>query len=157
MLGFTLVACNNASTTSTSVVQLHRFRFLSKARLFSPLIHSHHRRRVFLNIALSSTSHASPVPRSPYRSPAAAAPARPTAPAMSTSSVTTSADHTRTHAGHSHAGHHHHHHHHHGDNAYLTSKNKNDPGVRITRIGLYVNLGMAIAKGAGGYVFNSKA
>ncbi|KAF7197150.1 Mitochondrial metal transporter 2, partial [Pseudocercospora fuligena] len=60
----------------------------------------------------------------------------------------------RTHAGHSHG---HGHHHHHGDNAYLTSSNKNDPGVRITRVGLYVNLGMAIAKGAGGYVFNSKA
>lgn len=49
------------------------------------------------------------------------------------------------------AGHHHH------DNAYLTSQNKNDAGVRITRIGLYSNLGMAIAKGVGGYVFNSKA
>ncbi|KAK4179609.1 cation efflux family-domain-containing protein [Triangularia setosa] len=59
----------------------------------------------------------------------------------------------RTHAGHSH-GHHHHHHH---DNVYLTSQNKNDAGVRITRIGLYSNLGMAIAKGAGGYLFNSQA
>lgn len=57
----------------------------------------------------------------------------------------------RTHAGHSH-GHHHHH-----DNTYLTSSNKDDPGVRITRIGLYVNLGMAIGKGVGGYVFNSQA
>jgi len=56
----------------------------------------------------------------------------------------------RTHMGHSH-GHHHH------DNTYLTSSNKNDPGVRITRIGLYVNLGMAVAKGAGGYIFNSQA
>jgi divalent metal cation (Fe/Co/Zn/Cd) transporter len=57
--------------------------------------------------------------------------------------------------GHSHGfgGHHHHHH----DNVYLTSKNKNDAGVRITRIGLYSNLGMAIAKGIGGYVFNSHA
>jgi hypothetical protein len=58
----------------------------------------------------------------------------------------------RTHIGHSHSHGHHHH-----DNTYLTSKNKNDPGVRITRIGLYVNLGMAIAKGAGGIVFNSQA
>ncbi|KAM5345435.1 hypothetical protein ACJ41O_011297 [Fusarium nematophilum] len=57
--------------------------------------------------------------------------------------------------GHSHGimGHHHHHH----DNAYLTSANKDDPGVRITRIGLISNLGMAIAKFAGGYYFNSKA
>lgn len=58
---------------------------------------------------------------------------------------------TRTHMGHSH-GHHHHH-----DNSLLTSKDKNDPAVRITRIGLFVNLGMAVAKGAGGYYFNSKA
>ncbi|KAK5123319.1 hypothetical protein LTR85_002750 [Meristemomyces frigidus] len=56
----------------------------------------------------------------------------------------------RPHMGHSHSHHHH-------DNTYLTSTNKSDPGVRITRIGLYVNLGMAIAKGAGGYIFNSQA
>ncbi|KAI0383010.1 cation efflux family-domain-containing protein [Hypomontagnella monticulosa] len=58
---------------------------------------------------------------------------------------------TRQHSGHKH-GHGHHH-----DNVYLTSHNKNDAGVRITRIGLYSNLGMAIAKGIGGYAFNSKA
>ena len=57
---------------------------------------------------------------------------------------------TRSHAG----GHSHHHAH---DNVYLTSQNKNDAGVRITRIGLFSNLGMAIAKGAGGYAFNSQA
>lgn len=57
-------------------------------------------------------------------------------------------------ASHSHAGHGHHHHH---DNVYLTSKNKNDAGVRITRIGLFSNLGMAVAKGVGGYLFNSQA
>ena len=56
----------------------------------------------------------------------------------------------RGHAGHSHSHHSH-------DNTYLTSTNKNDAGVRITRIGLYVNLGMAIFKGIGGYAFNSKA
>lgn len=58
---------------------------------------------------------------------------------------------------HSHGHSHGHGHHHHHDNTYLTSSNKSDPGVRITRVGLYVNLGMAIAKGAGGYVFNSQA
>ena len=58
----------------------------------------------------------------------------------------------RGHFGHSHHGHHHHH-----DTTYLTSTDKNDAGVRITRVGLFVNLGMAIAKGVGGYVFNSKA
>jgi hypothetical protein len=52
-----------------------------------------------------------------------------------------------------HAGHSHHHHH---DNTYLTSSNKNDAAVRITRIGLYVNLCMAIGKGLGGYVFHSQ-
>ena len=51
----------------------------------------------------------------------------------------------------SHAGHHHHH-----DNSFLLSTNKSDAGVRITRIGLYVNLGMAVSKGFGGYVFNSQ-
>ncbi len=55
---------------------------------------------------------------------------------------------TRSHAGHSH---------HHHDNTYLVSTNKKDAGVRITRIGLYSNLGMAIAKGLGGYVFSSQA
>lgn len=57
---------------------------------------------------------------------------------------------TRQHAGHSHSHHHH-------DNTYLTSANKKDAGVRITRIGLYVNLGMAIGKGIGGYFFHSQA
>ena len=59
-----------------------------------------------------------------------------------------------THQSRSHTGHSHHHHH---DNSLLISKNKSDPGVRITRIGLVVNLGMAAAKGAGGYFFNSQA
>ncbi|KAJ5238721.1 hypothetical protein N7468_003340 [Penicillium chermesinum] len=59
---------------------------------------------------------------------------------------------TRGHGGHSH-GHHHHHH----DNVYLTSSNKKDAGVRITRIGLVANLAMAISKFIGGYVFHSQA
>jgi hypothetical protein len=68
-----------------------------------------------------------------------------------TPSTTTMAGQLRFHSGHSHSHSHHH------DNTYLTSTNKNDAGVRITRIGLYVNLGMAISKGFGGYVFNSQA
>ncbi|KAF1992029.1 hypothetical protein K402DRAFT_388601 [Aulographum hederae CBS 113979] len=56
----------------------------------------------------------------------------------------------RGHAGHGHS-------HGHGDNAFLTSTDKNDAAVRITRIGLYVNLGMAVVKGIGGYVFHSQA
>lgn len=63
-------------------------------------------------------------------------------------SAMTAQTQTRSHAGHSH--------HHHNDNTFLLSKNKNDAGVRITRIGLYVNLGMAVSKGFGGYVFNSQ-
>lgn len=58
---------------------------------------------------------------------------------------------TRLHGGHSHSHSHQH------DNTYLTSTNKKDAGVRITRIGLYVNLVMAIGKGVGGYYFNSQA
>ncbi|KAB8228645.1 cation diffusion facilitator family transporter [Aspergillus alliaceus] len=57
----------------------------------------------------------------------------------------------------SHGGHHHHHHHHHHGNVYLTSTNKHDAGVRITRIGLVANLAMAIGKFIGGYVFHSQA
>jgi divalent metal cation (Fe/Co/Zn/Cd) transporter len=55
----------------------------------------------------------------------------------------------------SHTGHHHHHHHH--DNIYLTSTNKNDAAVRITRIGLFCNFGMFAAKLAGGMAFHSQA
>lgn len=49
-----------------------------------------------------------------------------------------------------------HSHSHHHDNSYLVSQNGNEDGVKITRIGLYVNLGMAIGKGIGGYAFNSQ-
>lgn len=63
----------------------------------------------------------------------------------------TSTVQTRLHGGHSHSHSHQH------DNTYLTSRNKKDAGVRITRIGLYVNLVMAIGKGIGGYYFNSQA
>lgn len=63
----------------------------------------------------------------------------------------TSVVQTRLHAGHSHSHSHHH------DNTYLTSSNKKDAGVRITRVGLYVNLVMAVGKGIGGYYFNSQA
>ena len=55
----------------------------------------------------------------------------------------------RSHSGHSHTGS--------ADNAYLVSKDKKDAGVKITRVGLYVNLGMAIGKGIGGYMFHSQA
>lgn len=56
----------------------------------------------------------------------------------------------RPHSGHSHQHHHH-------DNTYLVSTNRTDAGVRITRIGLYVNFCMAICKGLGGYFLNSQS
>lgn len=58
--------------------------------------------------------------------------------------------HSQEHSGHSHSHHHH-------DNTYLTSTNRRDAGVRITRIGLFVNLFMAVGKGFGGWFFNSQA
>lgn len=64
-----------------------------------------------------------------------------------------SAHQTRDHGGHH--GHSHSHAHH--DNSFLVSANTNDPGVRITRIGLLSNLLMAIAKFIGGWTFGSKA
>ncbi|KAK3375357.1 cation efflux family-domain-containing protein [Podospora didyma] len=83
------------------------------------------------------------------------APQRPTTLRPSNAKILAAmATQTRAHSGHSHSHAHHHHHH---DNVYLTSQNKKDAGVRITRIGLYSNLGMAIAKGAGGYYFNSQS
>ncbi|GAM86471.1 hypothetical protein ANO11243_044850 [Dothideomycetidae sp. 11243] len=84
---------------------------------------------------------------------------------MATTTVTKSGQ-VRSHTDHSHGHGHSHghshglglsHHHHHHDTTYLTSTNKKDPGVRITRLGLYVNMGMAVGKGIGGYVFNSQA
>ncbi|KAF2087668.1 hypothetical protein K490DRAFT_73598 [Saccharata proteae CBS 121410] len=64
-----------------------------------------------------------------------------------------SATQTRAHAGHSHG---HGHHHHHTDPSLLLSSNKNDAAVRITRLGLYLNLVLAMGKGIAGYYFNSK-
>lgn len=64
--------------------------------------------------------------------------------------------HSHSH-GHSHGLFGHHHHHSPADNVFLTSKNKADAGVRITRIGLFVNVLMAISKGFGGWYFHSQA
>lgn len=90
----------------------------------------------------SATTH-----RSPLTNPLPVA-GRPSfvliSPAMSSTQV-------RSHSGHSHGQSHVH------DNLYLVSSNKKDAGVRITRIGLLVNLSMAIGKGIGGYFFHSQA
>ena len=81
----------------------------------------------------SRTSNARPFPPSPLA----------TLPSMT--------GQTRDHSGH--GGHHHHAH----GNVYLTSSNRHDAGVRITRLGLVTNLAMAISKFIGGYVFHSQA
>ncbi|EGD97299.1 cation efflux family protein [Trichophyton tonsurans CBS 112818] len=96
-------------------------------------------------------------PASPALSTITARPARPALALVHSHSHSpfTMGGQTRSH-GHSH-GHGHGHHHHHHDTTYLTSKNKQDPGVRITRIGLLANLAMAVGKGVGGYVFHSQA
>ncbi|QVM13482.1 hypothetical protein D8B26_008089 [Coccidioides posadasii str. Silveira] len=79
---------------------------------------------------------------------------RPSRPFLLAPLVAMSSHQVRNHGSH---GHHHHHHHHHHDTTYLVSKNRSDPGVRITRIGLLANLAMAIGKGVGGYMFHSQA
>ncbi|KAF2141977.1 uncharacterized protein K452DRAFT_227594 [Aplosporella prunicola CBS 121167] len=61
---------------------------------------------------------------------------------------------TRGHAGHGHG--HGHGHHHHTDPSLLLSSDKHDAAVRITRLGLYLNLVLAVGKGIAGYYFNSK-
>lgn len=78
-----------------------------------------------------------------------------TLPAIMGSALKQTRDHGDHGHGHSHSGLGHHHHHH--DNTYLTSANTSDPGVRITRLGLLSNLGMAIAKFIGGWAFNSRS
>ncbi|KAK9457375.1 hypothetical protein V1511DRAFT_455820 [Dipodascopsis uninucleata] len=67
------------------------------------------------------------------------------------SSHSHSTSHSHSHSLFSHSHSHSH------DVSLLTSKNSSDPGVRITRLGLWVNLGMVVAKGVGGYIFNSKS
>ncbi|KAL0264652.1 mitochondrial metal transporter [Diplodia seriata] len=68
-----------------------------------------------------------------------------------------SATQTREHMGHSHGHGHGHGHHHHGtDPALLLSSDKNDAAVRITRLGLLLNVVLAVGKGFAGYYWNSK-
>ncbi|KAJ0423466.1 cation efflux family-domain-containing protein [Aspergillus carlsbadensis] len=95
---------------------------------------------------LSSTVRARPVP------PLSLLTTSTTFPTAPSTTTTFMAVQTREHGGHGH-----HHHHHHGGNAYLTSTNTHDAGVRITRLGLVANLAMAIGKFIGGYVFHSQA
>ncbi|KAI1268253.1 cation efflux family-domain-containing protein [Xylariaceae sp. FL1019] len=127
-------------TTAATPHQHHHIR--SAGLRTHRLLHSHlQQRRVFQTSCLSPTSSPLTLPL-----PSSLVDTR----SLLVRSVPAMASVTQTR---SHSGHHHHHH----DNAYLTSSNKKDAGVRITRIGLYSNLGMAIAKFGGGYLFNSQA
>lgn len=114
--------------------RLRRHATVSARRLFTYSPRFHQPKPPSIQHSPSSTS---------IWSPAAARAALTIRPPMAVQS--------RGHAGHGH-GHHHHH-----DNVYLTSSNKKDAGVRITRIGLFVNLAMAIGKFVGGYIFHSQA
>jgi hypothetical protein len=112
--------------------------------------------RVLLTAAASSRQHQQSQATTPLRSPLqwsgiAHGARNPTYTPPGPGKMAGSQQQVRAHS-HGHGGHHHHH-----DTTFLTSTNKNDPGVKITKVGLYVNLGMAVAKGAGGYVFNSQA
>ena len=104
--------------------------------------HRRHMQISFISLAIPSsfiTYHSTPLsftPSSHLR--------RRSSPMMTSTTL------ARPHSAHSHQHHHH-------DNTYLVSTNKRDAGVRITRIGLYVNFCMAIGKGLGGYFFNSQS
>ena len=154
-----------ASCKLSFMTAAQRVRLLStcalprNTALLSPLPSHLHRtvqnaqRRIHRTTALGTTTRSS-CHRSPHQwSHIVHHSRKPTALSASPAAMATNSlkpPQARPHMGHSHSHHHH-------DNTFLTSANKNDPGVRITRIGLYVNLGMAIAKGAGGYIFNSQA
>jgi hypothetical protein len=130
----------HSSNTGCSLSSLHtRLKATPPGSFGRP---DQHQSRVLLTHALKTSHRESFYTRSQSPFPFFARHRNEIIPAMATKTQ------TRTHAGH---------HHHHHDNTYLTSTNKNDAGVRITRIGLYSNLGMAIAKGFGGYAFNSQA
>jgi hypothetical protein len=112
--------------------------------------------RVLLTAAASPRRHQQSRTATPLRSPLqwsgiAHGARNPTYSPPGPGKMAGSQQQVRAHS-HGHGGHHHHH-----DTTFLTSTNKNDPGVKITKVGLYVNLGMAVAKGAGGYIFNSQA
>lgn len=72
------------------------------------------------------------------------------------------ADHGHSHSHGGHGDDHGHSHglfhtHSHGHNELLTSGSLSNPAVRITWIGLFVNIGMAASKGLGGVYFHSQA
>ncbi|KYK61765.1 cation efflux family protein [Drechmeria coniospora] len=124
------IAAASASAAANAALRVHPFR------------HDHHHLDASISTAPSVLLHLAPV-RGRLRSPPV--------------SMGSSQQQSRDHGDHGHGHGHGHHHHHHHDNTYLISANKNDSGVRITRIGLLSNLGMAVAKFIGGWAFNSKS
>ena len=146
------------STTSTHQLLLRRIPNALSQQLTR-------RPRVFTSFAPYHRTRRRPLPASCYT---LAAPTYHLPPRTTTSFKLATSQQARDHSSHRHdhdENDHDHshshsvfgHHHHHGTDPFLTSKDKTDPGVRITRVGLYVNLGMAITKGFGGWVFNSQA
>lgn len=156
---FVSSSCNPATATATATAtcsSTSTSAAAARVRSFKP------QHRILLTLAHPS-GHVSFAARRRLRSPynwshivhhhLPSSASASTSTALESTAMATQTAQKRFHMGHSH-GHGHHHHH---DNTYLTSTNKSDPGVRITRIGLYVNLGMAVGKGVGGVVFNSQA
>ncbi|KAL4805933.1 cation efflux family-domain-containing protein [Aspergillus unguis] len=151
--------CRVHPTPTSSGLSLRRSSLRTRPRLTRPpLARSPSQFRVLRTLSRFKNSHPPSSPPTPSSSNVRAR------PSLLTTSPTTTlltaplplmATQTRDHAGHGHG--HHHHHHHHGGNAYLTSTNTHDAGVRITRLGLVANLAMAIGKFIGGYVFHSQA
>lgn len=156
-LSSSLLSFRSLSTTRTQHCLLRRIPTALSQQLA-------HRPRVFTSFAPYHRTRRCPLPASSYTltSPTHHPPRRPP-----TSFKLAASQQARVHSSHrhDHDGHDDHshghslfgHHHHHGADPFLTSKDKTDPGVRITRIGLFVNLGMVVTKGLGGWVFNSQA
>ena len=124
--------------------------FEARARLTYPhfprlsyraLVRTHHHHTLLSSFVIPSSS--TTYHTSPLLHPLSSHLRRWPSPVMSSTTL------TRPHSGHSHQHHH--------DNTYLVSTDKKDAGVRITRIGLYVNFCMAIGKGLGGYFLNSQS
>jgi cation diffusion facilitator family transporter len=82
---------------------------------------------------------------------------KPTNSAVNKLGYSQESDHSHPHSGTGHSHLHSHAHSHH-ENIFLLEKGGlKNPALRITWIGLLVNLGMAIGKGVGGVVFHSQA
>ena len=131
-----------ASQSFVARARLTDFLFSKLTRRASVRTHCPHTQIPFIPLAIASSF--TTCRTSSLLSPSKYYLRRRMSPSMTSTTL------ARPHSGHSHQHHHH-------DNTYLVSTNKKDAGVRITRIGLYVNFCMAIGKGLGGYFLNSQS